>query len=441
MSSHAQEGSGAKIKVRLVLGLTLLTGLLVVGCGKESDPQPQVEVGPIIITTDSNVNEPAIEATVEVALELSPTPPTPTLATPSGNSNLLAQALKENADLKAIRFDLVQEFLAPPRLLVSAEDLKTMREAKNVLLSEIKNPYTEFLKNEINRLLSESKRLENLGLTYDYDFPESGFPMERREGVLVLAGGLRSSIVTVQSGGGAGTGFVIGNDLVVTNEHVISGEGTGYRSGVISGIIVKTFGGKDFNAEMVGYDKVWDVALLRTNAPLGVPALTWGDSKKLQNGNPLFAIGHPGQMGDWALTAGVFIQSNTIIFTPLRKNYDTDVAFEEALAVQQKLMESQDTAYKEGDPGTNTTIDTTVPGMIGSSGSPIFNVDGEVIALLWGSTSIEIGTDPDSSNAIGSFKDPMPHIMHSVPVRVSREWTVGSPAWKVEGLIEKWLND
>jgi len=448
VNSHAQQVSGAKMKVRLVVGLTLFTGLLVVGCGGESDRQPQVDVDPIVITTDSNVNEPAIEATVEVDLEPSLTSPTPTStsATPSENSNLLAQALRENADLKATRFDLVQEFNNPiplptPLLLVPAEDLKTMREAKNAFLSEIENPYTEFLKNEINRLLSESKRLENLGLPYDYDFPESGFPMERKEGVLALAEGLRSSIVTVQSGGGTGTGFVIGNDLIVTNEHVISGEGTGYRSGVISDIIIKTFGGEDFNAEMVGYDKVWDVALVRTNAPLGVPALTWGDSKKLQNGNPLFVIGHPGQMGDWALTAGVFIQSNTIIFTPLRKNYDTDAEFEEALAVQQKLMAPQDAAYKEGDTGTSTTVETTVPGMIGSSGSPIFNVDGEVIALLWGSIGIEIGADPDSSSAIGSFKDPMPHIMHSVPVRVSREWMVGSPAWKIEGLIEKWLRD
>ena len=441
MSSHARQGSGAKMKVRLVIGLTLLTGLLVVGCGGESNLQPQGDVDPIGPTTGSNFNGPAIEGTVEVTLEPSPLP-----TTPSENSTLLGQALKENADLKAIRFDLAQAFnnpipLTPPRLFVPAEELRTMREAKNAFLSEVENPYTEFLRNEISRLLSESNRLENLGLPYDYDFPESGFPMEEKEGVLALAEGLRSSTVTVQSGGGNGTGFVIGNDLIVTNEHVISGEGTGYRGGVISGINIKTFGGEDFNAVMVGYDKVWDVALLRTNAPLGVPSLTWGDSKTLPNGDPLFVIGHPGQMGNWALTAGVFIQSNTIIFNPLRKNYDTDAEFEEALAVQQKLMGLQGAGYKEGDPGTSTTVEATVPAMIGSSGSPIFNVDGEVIALLWGAIGIVIGTDSDSSSATGSFKDPMPHIMHSVPVRVSREWMVGSPAWKVEGLIEKWLEN
>ena len=439
MSSRVQQVSGAKMKVRLVLGLTLFMGLLVLSCGSESDQQPQVDVDPTVITTESKVNEAAIVATVETARESPPISPTT-----SGNPDLLAQALKENADLKATRFDLVQELntpnpLPPSRLFVSAEDLKSLREAKTSLLSETENPYKEFLRNEVNRLLSENTRLENLGLPYDHDFPESGFPMERKEEVLALAESLRSSIVTVQSGGGTGTGFVIGNDLIVTNEHVISGERTGYRSGVSSDIIVKSFGGEDFNAKMIGYDKVWDVALLRTDAPLGVPVLTWGDSTKLQNGNPLFSIGHPGQMGNWALTAGVFVQSSTIIYTPLRENYDTDAEFQEALAVQQELLRPSAVTYKEGDPGTSTAVQTTVPGMIGSSGSPIFNADGEVIALLWGAQGIEIGTDPGSISATGSFKDPMPHIMHSVPVQVSREWTVGSPAWKVEDLIEKWL--
>jgi hypothetical protein len=142
-------------------------------------------------------------------------------------------------------------------------------------------------------------------------------------------------------------------------------------------------------------------------------------------------------MGNWALTAGIFIQSETIIFAPLREQYETEVEFNEALDSQQKLME-QNASYKEGYLGTKTTVQTTVPGMIGSSGSPILNVDGEVIALLWGAVGIESHTDLDPTD-IGAYKDPAPHIMHSVPVQVSREWTVGSPAWKVQELTQKWL--
>ncbi|GEM_PF-1868996 len=437
MIRHLRQICGAKIKARLVLGWMLFAGLLVVGCTEKSNLQPQIDTDPIATV----INTQAIEVTVEPTLQ--------PFQTPLTNPDLLSQAIQENAELQAIIFDLMEEFnnskleeqpttVDASKILMLEADFNAMFEQESSGLSEIKDPHTEFLKNEITRLSSELERIDNLGLRYDYSFPESGFPIEEsKERVLALAEDLRSSIVVVQSGGGMGSGFVIGNELIVTNEHVISGEGTGYRSGVVSGIIVKTFAGEEFNAVMIGYDKVWDVALLQTDAPLDVPALTWGDSKKLQNGDPLFAIGHPGQMGNWALTAGIFIQSETIIFAPLREQYETEVEFNEALDSQQKLME-QNASYKEGYLGTKTTVQTTVPGMIGSSGSPILNVDGEVIALLWGAVGIESHTDLDPTD-IGAYKDPAPHIMHSVPVQVSREWTVGSPAWKVQELTQKWL--
>lgn len=437
MIRHLRQISGDKSKVRLVLGLMLFAGLLVVSCTDKSNVHPQSDMDPIPTVT----NTPAIEVTAESTLQ--------PFQTPLADPDLLAQAIQENAELQAIILDLIEEFnnskpeeqstiVDASKFLMLEADFNAMFGQESSGLSEIKDPYTEFLKNEITRLSTEFERIDNLGLRYDYSFPESGFPIEdSKEKVLALAEDLRSSIVVVQSGGGMGSGFVIGSDLIVTNEHVISGEGTGYRSGVVSGIIVKTFAGEEFNAVMIGYDKVWDVALLQTDSPLDVPALTWGDSKKLQNGDPLFAIGHPGQMGNWALTAGIFIQSETIIFSPSREQYETEVEFNEALASQQKLMEPN-TSYKEGDIGTKTTLQTTVPGMIGSSGSPILNVNGEVIALLWGAVGIESHTDLEPTD-IGAFKDPAPHIMHSVPVQVSREWTVGSPAWKVQELMQEWL--
>ncbi|MQF64616.1 trypsin-like peptidase domain-containing protein [SAR202 cluster bacterium AC-409-J13_OGT_754m] len=424
------------MKVTSMFALILFTGLLIVGCTGQSEQQPQV---------DTKTNEETIEAIVE-SLSTAPTS-TAKSTTSSENSGLLVEELKENVNLKSVRDDLLQELdstsleaiaVEPATtFFINEEILQALNEQKKYLSSEKENTYTVFLDNEIDRLLVEIKRLENLGLRYHHDFPESGFPMEYEEEVLALADVLRSSIVSVQSLGGRGTGFAIGNDLVVTNEHVISGEGTGHRAEKISGVIVKTFSGDEFNAEVVGYDKDWDVALLRTEVSLEVDALVWGDSKKLNNGNPLFAIGHPSQMGNWALTAGVFVQAETLTLPPLRENYDTDSEFEADEVNYQKLMGDN---FKEGDPGTKTTIQTTVPGMIGSSGSPILNVDGEVIALLWGAIGMETTTELDANSSLGSFKEPMPHVMHSVPVTVSREWTVGTPAWKVEDLIEKWLH-
>ena len=54
-----------------------------------------------------------------------------------------------------------------------------------------------------------------------------------------------------------------------------------------------------------------------------------------------------------------------------------------------------------------------------------------------GKTAVPPGENFDAAT---SFNDPAPHIMHSVPVHVSREWTSGSPAWKIEELIAKWLD-
>ena len=462
MSGHVQR-YGAKMTVRFVLAWMLLSGLLIVGCRGESNSQPGI-----------SVNDGVGSAVEPVAEAPAPTPYGPSMGGTSEviDSEVFTQALKENSDLKTLRDNLIQELnnltLSPQKLFVPEESLKAMREMKEHMSNNLtKVGVGQFLENEINRLSSERKRLENLGLPYDYDFPESGFPIERKAEVLALAEGLRSSVVKVRSGGRVGTGFVIGNDLVLTNEHVISGEGTGYRSGVIDDIIVETLGGVAFlkgfsDPKMIGYDKLWDLALLRigdgTDTPfsdLGISALTFGDSKKLEIGDPLFTIGHPGQMGDWVLTAGVLVQSKTTLFTPLRKNYDTDTDFEAALALLDKLVASQSKAQSggsftpiamEGAPGTRTIVETTVPGMIGSSGSPIFNVNGEVIALRWGSTSMEVGIGktavPPGENfdAATSFNDPAPHIMHSVPVHVSREWTSGSPAWKIEELIAKWLD-
>ena len=207
---------------------------------------------------------------------------------------------------------------------------------------------------------------------------------------------------------GNATGFVIGDDLIITNNHVIA---DAYD------IVIRTFAGEDFNAELVGTDPVWDIALLRSDRPMGSPSLTWGDSRKLNVKDGVFTIGHPGKMGDWALTAGVFVRSTT-------KSLDLVIG-----------------EVSEGDPGTTTTIETSVPALLGASGAPFFNTNGEVIAVLFGGLGIEEHEllEDTGMGEIGSFSSPAPHRIHSVLAVVSREWSAGSPAWKVQELIEEWL--
>jgi S1-C subfamily serine protease len=62
-----------------------------------------------------------------------------------------------------------------------------------------------------------------------------------------------------------GSGFVVGPGLVATNAHVVAGEPAGNTQVVIGGAL--------YGATTVSFDPSFDLAVLRTNAPLG-PALT-----------------------------------------------------------------------------------------------------------------------------------------------------------------------
>jgi S1-C subfamily serine protease len=62
-----------------------------------------------------------------------------------------------------------------------------------------------------------------------------------------------------------GSGFVVGHGLVATNAHVVAGEGNGSTQVLV--------GGNAYGATTVFFDPSFDLAILRTNAPMG-PALT-----------------------------------------------------------------------------------------------------------------------------------------------------------------------
>jgi S1-C subfamily serine protease len=66
-----------------------------------------------------------------------------------------------------------------------------------------------------------------------------------------------------------GSGFVVGPGLVATNAHVIAGEGSGNTQVLV--------GGTAYGATPVYFDPSFDLAVLRTSAPLG-PVLTISSS-------------------------------------------------------------------------------------------------------------------------------------------------------------------
>jgi serine protease Do len=81
-----------------------------------------------------------------------------------------------------------------------------------------------------------------------------------------------------------GSGFIArGDGLIVTNDHVVDGA---------SDITVKLSDGRQFKAKLVGRDEKTDLALLKIEAK-DLPVLSFGDSDRLQVGEPVAAIGNP----------------------------------------------------------------------------------------------------------------------------------------------------
>jgi len=94
-----------------------------------------------------------------------------------------------------------------------------------------------------------------------------------------------------KSRGGSGSGVVVAPDgLILTNSPVAGSAG---GPGAAARIAVTTADGLDLHARLVGDDPDTDLALIRVDEAVTLPAAPLGDSKRLKRGQLVIAIGNP----------------------------------------------------------------------------------------------------------------------------------------------------
>jgi len=135
-----------------------------------------------------------------------------------------------------------------------------------------------------------------------------------------------------------GSGFIIDSDgYIVTNNHVIEDA---------DDIKVKLANGEEFEAKVVGRDSKTDLALIKIPKIKDLQPLPWGDSKKMEVGDWVVAIGSPFGL-EQTVTAGIVsAKGRTIGSGPYDDFIQTDASINQ-----------------------------------GNSGGPLINLKGEVIGI------------------------------------------------------------
>lgn len=216
--------------------------------------------------------------------------------------------------------------------------LEYLKEETNQQQSEIEdlNSEIEHLETEVRTLEHEKSELQE---TINAIEPERTIPDGDIETAAQLTKDLRDKVVQVFSSDSRGTGFYVEDDEYLTADHVVN-------SGGFSLVETKTLefiSGSRSEYEEEESDSDIDASLL-SSSDTPSNSLEFGSIESVSSGDTLFSIGHPFNVGYWVCSVGQFERE-----VP-RTNLD-------------ELYRS------------------SVPARSGSSGSPIFNIDGEVIGL------------------------------------------------------------
>ncbi|HSR69999.1 MAG TPA: trypsin-like peptidase domain-containing protein [Acidobacteriota bacterium] len=102
---------------------------------------------------------------------------------------------------------------------------------------------------------------------------------------------------------GSGT-IVDSKGFIITNTHVVTGMTRRGERRPADRIEVMLSNGKIYRAEVVGFDEIVDIAVLKINADETLPAATIGDTDKVQIGDWVLAMGSPFGL-EQTVTAGI----------------------------------------------------------------------------------------------------------------------------------------
>ncbi len=124
---------------------------------------------------------------------------------------------------------------------------------------------------------------------------------------------------------GTGTGFVLdGRGHILTNNHVVE------PAGKDGGISVTFSGGETAEAELVGRDSGYDLAVVRVKGVSGLKPLSLGNSDSVRVGDPVVAIGAPFDLAG-TVTTGIISAKERPITAGGEKGDGSDISYVDAL--------------------------------------------------------------------------------------------------------------
>lgn len=160
------------------------------------------------------------------------------------------------------------------------------------------------------------------------------------------------TVVDYQQAYGAGAGIVLSpSGEVLTNYHVVQGANT----------INASVAGQSFMADLVGYDRAHDIAVLQLRGAGGLLAAPIGDSGTLTPGEPLVALGNA--QGSNA---------------PLTREVGTLTAFGRTVNAEDELTGAKDEI--------TGLFEFAAPVRAGDSGGPVVNSAGQVVGMTTAAT-------------------------------------------------------